>query len=311
MRAKIGFIEPSVVLLNKTLDPIRLVEYAYRTCYQSRDKVGDNSYMFIKNLLYPTNSDVPHTSPLEHVKVEMTVHTNNPVLALHMWQHAERKYYIDVLREVGGSARIRGSLRALFDLWSTYEAEPTRIGALQYATNRAVCEHFPIFEPLRPLYGHPVEASVVLPSQDAVTDFKICTDTASFNIVTTRDVLQELARHRHCSFSVESTRYCNYAKRGFVFVKPYPYSWAGDPGDPRHAQWVATCKQSCKGYLNMQALGAKAEEARMLLPGGLKTELVMTADTRYWVEHFLPLRDADAAHPQIRLIAKEIRKYVE
>ena len=48
--------------------------------------------------------------------------------------------------------------------------------------------------------------------------------------------------------------------------------------------------------------GAKPEEARSVLPNSLKTDLVMTANMREW-RHFLKLRTAPEAHPQIRQLS--------
>jgi thymidylate synthase ThyX len=51
--------------------------------------------------------------------------------------------------------------------------------------------------------------------------------------------------------------------------------------------------------------GCSAEIARSVLPLCLQTELVMTANFREWL-HFISLRGAKAAHPQIRPIAYQI-----
>lgn len=45
------------------------------------------------------------------------------------------------------------------------------------------------------------------------------------------------------------------------------------------------------------------QEARSVLPNSLKTEVVMTANMREW-RHFLRLRTAPAAHPDMREVAK-------
>ena len=54
-------------------------------------------------------------------------------------------------------------------------------------------------------------------------------------------------------------------------------------------------------------LGIKPQEARMLLPGALKTELFMTGTKNDW-EKFLLLRNSSAAHPMIRYLAEKIDK---
>ena len=51
--------------------------------------------------------------------------------------------------------------------------------------------------------------------------------------------------------------------------------------------------------------GVSPQIARSVLPTCLKTEIVMTANFREW-RHFITLRRAKAAHPQIREIAEYI-----
>ena len=52
----------------------------------------------------------------------------------------------------------------------------------------------------------------------------------------------------------------------------------------------------------MLNLGCAPQEARAVLPNSLKTEVIMTANWREW-RHFLKLRSAPDAHPQIREVA--------
>lgn len=59
-------------------------------------------------------------------------------------------------------------------------------------------------------------------------------------------------------------------------------------------------------YLHMISTGVSPQMARAVLPTCLKTELIMTANLREW-RHFLRLRTSDAAHPQIRALAVELR----
>jgi len=52
-------------------------------------------------------------------------------------------------------------------------------------------------------------------------------------------------------------------------------------------------------YLTLLEMGATPQEARSVLPNSLKTEVIMTANLREW-RHFLKLRTAKDAHPQMR-----------
>ncbi len=129
--------------------------------------------------------------------------------------------------------------------------------------------------------------------------------TVSFKIVCDRGVTHELVRHRIASYSQESTRYCDYSAGKFggdlTFIKPC--FWQDD--DENFLLWKETMAQLEKNYLTLRANGAKPEEARSILPNSLKTEIFVTMNLREW-RHFLKLRTAKAAHPQMREVALKI-----
>ena len=129
--------------------------------------------------------------------------------------------------------------------------------------------------------------------------------SVSFKIVCDRGVTHELVRHRIASYSQESTRYCDYGAGKFggelTFIKPC--FW--DDDDENFQLWLSTMELLEKNYLAMRANGAKPEEARSILPNSLKTEIFVTMNLREW-RHFLRLRTAKAAHPQMRQVALKI-----
>lgn len=113
-----------------------------------------------------------------------------------------------------------------------------------------------------------------------------------------RGVSHELVRHRHCSFSQESARYCNYGKSGeLTFIEPCFNETTWDC--TLYEQWLAVCEFAENTYLQMLANGAKPQEARSILPNSLKTEIVVTTNPRDW-RHIFSLRCDRAAHPQMR-----------
>ena len=125
--------------------------------------------------------------------------------------------------------------------------------------------------------------------------------SATFRIVCDRGVSHEIVRHRLASYSQESTRYNNYAHAGELeFIQP--------PGlaAVAHHAWTLACAACEQSYLEMIGVGCSPQIARSVLPNCLKTELVMTANFREW-RHFIRLRCAPAAHPQMREIAGMIR----
>jgi thymidylate synthase (FAD) len=141
--------------------------------------------------------------------------------------------------------------------------------------------------------------------------------------ITDRGVLAEMTRHRLASYSVESTRYCNYSKDGFgseiTVIQPcflhdltsatqhdtdkhFGFSLNGEPNtDAKDMNWYFGCRQAEEGYFNMLDCGCTPQEARSVLPMSLKTEIVMTANLREWREVFNQRCDSHA-HPQMRAL---------
>jgi thymidylate synthase (FAD) len=130
-----------------------------------------------------------------------------------------------------------------------------------------------------------------------------------------RGVSHELVRHRLCSFSQESTRYCNY-KSGVTFIIP---SWVNteegeveyenieglffykDSGNIIDSTWLSHMCACEESYLELLSIGWTPQQARSVLPNSLKTEIVMTANFREW-RHVFKLRCSPSAHPQMREI---------
>lgn len=114
-----------------------------------------------------------------------------------------------------------------------------------------------------------------------------------------RGVSHELVRHRLASFSQESTRYANYShnKFGREITVIKPCFW--DEGSPEYKEWLSTMENAENAYLRLIEMGARAEQARSVLPNSLKTEIVMTCNVREW-RHVLNLRCSSASHPQMR-----------
>lgn len=120
----------------------------------------------------------------------------------------------------------------------------------------------------------------------------------TFKIICDRAIQNELVRHRHASFTVESTRYVNY-KDGLTVISPFKNDTVGDTFF-RQAAYDAE-----KTYRDWIQSGATPEQARAVLPLCLATELYMTANLRE-LRHILKLRTDKAAHPQMRVVAGQI-----
>ncbi len=125
----------------------------------------------------------------------------------------------------------------------------------------------------------------------------------SVTVKLTTDVgaYKDLTRHRHASFAIESTRFCNYSKGKYgnelTFMKPSNM----EEGSDIYNIWYQAMADIEKHYLSMAAKGAAVDQLRMLLPHSTKADVFMTANLREW-RHIFKLRCAPATHPSVREI---------
>ena len=116
----------------------------------------------------------------------------------------------------------------------------------------------------------------------------------SVRFVTDRAIADEIVRHRLFSFAQESTRYCNYSKRGFEFVLP--------DAEPNALRLIkAQCENAATYYEQMCRTGTQPEIARAVLPLCTATRIVVSGNLREW-RHAFELRCDVHAHPQIRAL---------
>lgn len=112
-------------------------------------------------------------------------------------------------------------------------------------------------------------------------------------------VYKDLTRHRAgASFSIESTRYCNYGKDKFTnnikFIEPVHIK-----DEENYKIWKKAMEDLEKAYLEMSNRGAKVDELRMLLPHSTAAEVTMTCNIREW-RHIFELRCSKHTHPAVR-----------
>ena len=251
------------------------IEFAGRTCYKSEDKItGDSAKEFVDRMIKSN-----HGAMLEHGTVYLTMQyginreESDSIEKYVKNQHS--KYTMDE----HGKYHITTNLRVL--------VENNWMSDLQY-----LCE---------PTEHH----------EKRITTRFTCD----------MGVGRELTRHRVMSFAQESTRYCNYSKSKFgnelTFVIPtwidrlrsddtYGIIQVGNECDPRYI-FCSTCQRIEEEYMKLIELGHKPQEARQLLPLGLKTEIVVTGFESDW-DHFFELRTAGAAHPDMRKLALELQE---
>ena len=122
-------------------------------------------------------------------------------------------------------------------------------------------------------------------------------------IVTGRDVMAELTRHRHAGFSVRSQRYVNEDGEGGIrFIRPTNWDqW----NDLQRGNWEAGCANAEMAYRAMLGNGMKNQDARKALPNSTATHIIMSANLREW-RHIFKLRTSKAAYPECRAVMTDL-----
>ena len=145
-------------------------------------------------------------------------------------------------------------------------------------------------------------------------------------LVTSRDVMAELTRHRIASFAIESQRYVNESagKGGIAFIKPlfyvpfdpaYIYHFAHEESYDRVYQasrlWDDAMLLAEDEYNRMIKLGMRNQDARKVLPNSTATTIMMDVNLRE-LRHIYALRSSPAAYPEMvelmRLLWIEVEK---
>ena len=126
-------------------------------------------------------------------------------------------------------------------------------------------------------------------------------------ITTDRAVTHQLVRHRLCSFSQESQRYCNYSSGKFngkvQYIKPI---WFDTWSDDAKQSFLDHLDDATDTYMYLVSKG-RPEEARAVLPNACKTQIGITTNLRE-LRHILRERCSGAAQAQIRQLALAVRE---
>lgn len=270
--ADIQIIKPSVEHLPQptiegTIQNIfKQIELCARVCYKSEDKITEDSAERFVKMLISKG----HTSVCEHG----TVYLNFDSIE-------QAKLYIDVdspyiTSKKSSPEKITTNFRVILDM-----LENDLTNAVDFVTTWAV--------PYRN---------------------KACYEPRyTFRFICDRGVSHELVRHRVMSFSQESTRYVNYGNKGFQFIEPewWHREKGALPGQMTMSQslFYDACSDAADKYTSLLNLGYTPQQARAVLPNSLKTEVIVTGTNRQW-EAFLKLRNAPAAHPDMRILAEQV-----
>lgn len=121
------------------------------------------------------------------------------------------------------------------------------------------------------------------------------------HMILDRGVMDEFRTHVGLSHLAESTRYCNYSKDKFgnelTFIQP---CW-----DIRGSNYIDFLQHAEWGYFRMLKNGWTPQQARSVLPLGIKSELISCGFKDAW-ENFMRRRSPKYGDPGAHPMAAEI-----
>ena len=300
-------IEPSTEELFNP-NPQKHIEFIARTCYKSEDKITEDSNKVMCKNLYKNK----HWAMLEHFifiyKINKTINFKSNFVEI---LSAEK--YIDVTEQIIINERrtiLSFNARSLLDLIIKYKDHEHILNDLIMLIEKIVYDY-----DCDEIFGNRFK-KVDHDNFIKIDDVTILTPIEQFihgwhsiKFVCDRGISHEIVRHRVASFAQESTRYCNYSKdkygKEITVIKPFylndDYN-ASTNEIAAYGVWEIAMRESEKAYFKMLDLGYSAQEARIVLPTNLKTELIMTAKNYEW-NHFFELRADKPAHPQMKELA--------
>lgn len=263
-------------------DIYKHIEYCARISYKSQEKITDTSYKKFVIMLKSRGHDRPLEFGTVHLEIDM----------------CPRDIIIDTLTN-------RGMLNQLW--WK----ETYKNGKVYVTTNY---RYYLAIKKVYPnIYKYFTEE-----------DNKYYPKRYTAHMVLDRGVMDEFRTHVGLSHLAESTRYCNYSKDKFgnaiTFIKP---CWCnipeGDYGTPdtlpdklprmgaTEAGLIHALQYSERYYFFLLSEGWTPQQARSVLPLGIKSELISCGFEDAW-ENFFRRRDAPDAHPMAQEIAKPMHE---
>lgn len=254
----------------------KFIERCGRVCYKSEDKITDDSYEKFVDMLEKRD----HARPLEFgtVHLKMTFldfqRFKHNLLAIGMFNNVWIKY---IYKE--DAVCITTNYRYYLDI-------------VKYSSN--VKRYFT------------EEDNEYYPRRYTV------------HFITSRGIMDEFRTHVSLSHLAESTRYCNYSKDKFdnqiTFVIPYKLDL--EEGEYNGTYYKPYCKEDTfarnylnaeRDYLELISNGSNPQQARDVLPLGVKSELISCGFEDAW-SNFFYRRCANDAHPMAREIAVPLYK---
>lgn len=292
------------------------IETIGRICHNSHHRKGpDTAAPFVKKLI-----NKGHTSVLEHYWFVFTIHpsfleefcgdeemSKGNILDRMFQSQCSYFEFNPPETSFSGEFEIHTNLRAIrgFVMSLLTDGDDMVVTFGQHLMRKLWCT-FPDF--VEDIIGEPWkeesaydEFFTVFPSRSVMT----------VHIVTDRAVSHELVRHRTLSFTQQSQRYVDMLPENEEEdLKPLPVIPPEDYFDWSPTQqsiWEDAMDTAGQAYLDLRNEGCPPQEARVVLPNSVKTEIVVTGTENLWA-HFLDLRTHDKVYPPMKSVADKIKE---
>ena len=250
----------------------KFIERCGRVCYKSEDRITDTSYEKFVNMLVKRD----HARPLEFGTVHLKM----------------------ILSDFQGFIHSLLTIGMLNNIWIKHAYK----GDIVYITTN---------------YRYYLDIIKYLPNvKEYFTeeDNKYYPKRYTVHMIIDRGVMDEFRTHVGLSHLAESTRYINYSKEKFgneiTFIKPcwfnLPTDYAVYSDDNDSDYFMQALEDAENWYLSLLKEGWTPQQAREVLPLGIKSELISCGFEDIW-SNFFYRRCAKDAHPMAREIATKIR----
>ena len=275
-------------------DIYKHIEKCGRVCYQSSDKITEDSATpFIEGILKSG-----HESVIEHTGLIFKIVDNNEYINNVKYLLKDiygLSYYIE-----NGYIYLSGNIRTFRDITKKkFVNDFNNIFNQDKRLKIFVCDidnniNCNLFNDDIQLYQ--------VQYADIFNNYTNNINRITVHMLTNLSCYKDITRHRLASFSIESTRFCNYSKGKYgselSILKPVNL----ELNTPEYNEWLECMNNIEKHYIKMVTeYGCRADQARLCLPHSIAANVIMTATTEEW-KHIFNLRCAKAAHPDVRKI---------
>jgi thymidylate synthase (FAD) len=324
--ANVNIITPEVEVITELPSAEKLTEYVGRVCYNSYDKIINNSYIKFNY----NGAKKGHRSIFEfnQLKISLSVPDieSDSIYGIldecrPFIEYETQHNGIDVDNVQQNIIHIYGSIRAFIELLEKYidgsmqDAWSINVFEIIYDACKLhgynILTGWPTYTELNEFYNNICSFSTLKyesVSSDITGHIKSKSRFKKLlvKIVSDKGVHNEMVRHRPCSFMAESQRYVRYG--GKNNKTPLPVCIASKHA--KNADYVRYVTESSElsfnAYKNLLNSGFSPQLARAVLPVGTAMTYFVYANIKEW-EHIFRLRTAKPALPMMQEITKEIR----